>query len=68
LDLGDRMMLEHVGKNADEAAEVHRDVLGLAQRAPLHIEQRGRAVAPLFHIGRERRADQRFAGFFDDRR
>src|SRR5258708_12573872 len=44
-----------------------RDVLGLAERFARRIEQRRRAVAPLFDVGGMRGADQRLAGFVDDR-
>src|SRR6185295_13145309 len=50
-----------------EAAEVDRDVLGLAQRLAGGIEQCRRAVAPLLDVGRMRGADQRLAGLLDDR-
>src|SRR5258707_10117265 len=44
-----------------------RDVLGLAERLARRIEQRRRAVAPLLDVGGMRGADQRLAGFVDDR-
>ena len=65
--VGDRVLLEDLRHDADEAAEMDRDVLGLAERMALDIEQRGRAVAPLLDVGRIGRADQRLAGFLHDR-
>src|SRR5260370_5007213 len=44
-----------------------RDVLGLAERLASGVEQRRRAVAPLLDVGGMRGADQRLAGFVDDR-
>ena len=63
----DRVLLEDLRHDADEAAEMDRDVLGLAERAPFDIEQGGRAVAPLLDVGRVGRADQRLARFLHDR-
>ena len=51
----------------EKAAEMDRDVLGLAQRLAGGVEQRRRAVAPLLDVGRMRGADQRLAGLLDDR-
>ncbi len=48
-------------------AEVDRDVLGLRHHAPLLVEERGRAVAPLLDVRRERGADQRGAHLLGDR-
>ena len=53
--------------NLEKAAEMDRDVLGLAQRLAARVEQGGRAVAPLLDVGRMRSADQRLAGLVDDR-
>src|SRR6185437_14039930 len=57
-----------VRHQVEEAAEMDRDVLGLAQRLALRVEQRRRAVAPLLDVGRVRGTDQRLAGLLDDRR
>ena len=51
----------------EEAAEMDRDVLGLAERLAGGVEQRRRAVAPFLDVGGMRGADQRLAGFVDDR-
>ena len=67
LHLLDRMALQDVRDQADEAAEMHRDVLGLAQRVAMNVEQRGRAVAAFLDVGGVGRADQRLAHFLDDR-
>ena len=64
----DRVLLEDLRHDADEAAEMDRNVLGLAKRLALDIEQCGRAVAPLLDVGGIGRADQRLAGFLHDRR
>jgi hypothetical protein len=63
----DGVLLEDLRHNADEAAEMDRDVLGLTERMALDIEQRGRAVTPLLDVGRVGCTDQRLAGFFHDR-
>jgi hypothetical protein len=66
----DRLLGEappHVRQEGDEAAEVHRDVLGLAQRVAAPVEERGRAVAALLDVGRVAGADQRLAHLLDDR-
>src|SRR6516225_9395851 len=47
---------------------MHWDVLGLAQGRAARVEQRGRAVAAFFDVGRKAGADQRLAHFLDDRR
>src|SRR5258708_4141793 len=46
----DRVPLQNFGNHADEAAEMHWDVLGLAQRRAARVEQRGRAVAALLAV------------------
>ncbi len=63
----DPVAFHDVRHQLDEAAEMDRDVLGLAERLALGIEQRRRAVAPLLDIGRVRNADQRLACLLDDR-
>jgi hypothetical protein len=50
LHILDRVALQDLGDNPDEAAEMHRDVLGLAQGRAARVEQRRRAVATLFDI------------------
>ena len=67
LHLLDRVALQNFRDDADEAAEMHRDVLGLAQGRAARVEQRGRAVAALLDVGRKAGADQRFAHLLDDR-
>ena len=52
--------------DADQRAEMDRDVRGLAQRAALGIEQARRAVAPLLDVGRVGGAHQRLAHLLDD--
>jgi hypothetical protein len=52
--------------DADQRAEMDRDVRGLAQRAALGIEQAGRAVAPFLDVGRVGGAHQRLAHLLDD--
>ena len=64
----DGMPLEDVRQDADEAAEMHGNVLGLAQRVAAGVEQRGGAVAPFLDVGRVAGAHQRLAHFFGDRR
>src|SRR6185437_15982174 len=51
----------------DEAAEMHRDVLGLAQRVALGVEQRGRTVPPLLDVGGVAGPHQRLAHLLGDR-
>ncbi len=63
----DRMALQDALDHADEAAEMDRDVLGLAERAALDVEQRGRAVAPFLDVGGVGGAHQRLAHLLDDR-
>ena len=63
-----RMPPQDLLDDPDEAAEMHRDVLGLAQRPALRVEQRGRAVPPLLDVRRIARPDQRLAHLLDDGR
>ena len=67
-DVLGRIAPHDVRHQVEEAAEMDRDVLGLAERLATRVEQRGRAVAPLLDVGRVRGADQRLAGLLDDRR
>ena len=46
----DRVPLQDFGYDPDKAAEMHRDVLGLAQGPAVPIEQRGRTVAALLDV------------------
>ncbi len=66
-DVLGRVAPHDVRHEVEEAAEMDRDVLGLAERLAGGVEQRRRAVAPLLDVGRMRGADQRLAGFLDDR-
>jgi hypothetical protein len=66
-DLRQRVAPHDVRDDADEAAEMHRDVFGLAQRVAPDVEQRRRAVAPLLDVGGIAGADQRFAHLLRDR-
>ena len=66
LHAGDRMPLHDVRNQAEEAAEMHRDMLGLPQRVAVHVEQRGGTVAAFLDVGGVGRADQRLAHFLDD--
>jgi hypothetical protein len=59
--------LQDLGHDADEAAEMHRDMLGLAQGRTVAIKQRGRAIAALFDVRREAGANQRLAHLLDNR-
>src|SRR5215472_11185435 len=63
-----RVALQDLRYDADEAAQMHRDVLGLAKGRAVPIEECGRAVAPLFDVRRETGANQRLAHLLDDRR
>jgi hypothetical protein len=63
----DAVALEDVRDDADEAAEMHRYVLGLAERVAAHIEQHGRAVAAFLDVGGIARPHERFAHLLDDR-
>ena len=67
LHLLDRMALHDVRDQAQETAEMHRNMLGLAQRVAGEIEQRRRAVAPFLDVRGIGGADQRLAHFLDDR-
>jgi len=64
----DRMLLEDLRHDADETAEMDRDVFGLAKRTALDVEQRGRAVTTFLDVGRIGSADQRLAGLLHNRR
>ena len=66
-DVLGRVAPHDVLDEVEEAAEMDRDVLGLAERLAGGVEQRRRAVAPLLDVGRMRGADQRLAGLLDDR-
>ena len=66
--VGGVVPLEDVRDDADEAAEVHRDVLGLAERGARRVEQRGRAIPPLLDVGGIAGADQRLAHLLGDGR
>ena len=46
------------GDRVRHRPEMHGDVLGLRDHASRLVEDRGRAVAPLLDVRRERRADQ----------
>ena len=62
----DRVAFEDMWQGADETAEMHRDVLGLAERLAVHVEEGGRAVAPLLDVGGVARPHEGFAHLFDD--
>src|SRR5262249_7642659 len=66
-DVVGRIAAHDVLDEVQKAAEMDRDVLGLAERLAGGVEQRRRAVAPLLDVGRMRGADQRLARFLDDR-
>ncbi len=63
LDPLDRGLVAHGGR-----AQMHRLVRGLADHAPVAVEQRAGEVAPLLDVGRERRALQRGAHLLRDGR
>ena len=67
LHLRNRMALQDMREDADETAEMHRNVLGLAQRLTTRVEQRGRAIPPLLDVGGIAGAHQRLAHFLGDR-
>ena len=64
--LRDRVALHDVRDQAEEAAEMHRDVLGLAQRVAVDVEQGGGAIAAFLDVGGVGGADQGLAHFLDD--
>ena len=64
--VGDGVALQHGFDDADETAEVHRDVFGLAEGAAFGVEQSGGAVAALLDVGRIAGADQGLAHLLDD--
>jgi len=47
----DRVALQDLRDDPDKAAEMHRDVLGLAQGRAVPIEQRGRTIAAFLDVG-----------------
>ncbi len=55
------------GDGVGHRAEVDGDVLGLRNHAPAVVEERGRAVAPLLDVRRERGADEHGAHLLGDR-
>ena len=57
LHVVDRIALQHRPGAAQQRAQVHGHVRGLADAATAPIEQTDRAVAALLDVGRERRAD-----------
>jgi hypothetical protein len=65
-NLRQRMPRRHVLDHAHQRAEVHRDVHRLAQRAAARVEETGRAVSPLLHVGRVGGAHQRLAHLLHD--
>ena len=54
------------GDGIRHGAEVDRDVLGLGDHPPAPVEERGRAVAALLDVGRERGADEHGAHLVGD--
>ena len=60
------VLLAHGGDRGGQRAEVDGDVLGLDDEPAVRVEQRGRAVAPLLDVGRERAVDQRRAHLLGD--
>ena len=58
--------LAHRGHGGGQRAQVHGDVLGLDDQPPVGVEQRGRAVAPLLDVGRQRAVDERRAHLLRD--
>ena len=60
------VVLEDVIGDAEQRAEMDRDVLGLGDGASFSIEQGRRAVLPLLDVGRVGGADDGLAHLFDD--
>ncbi|MNV00320.1 hypothetical protein D3C71_904800 [compost metagenome] len=67
LDVFQTRRLHQIRDEADEAAEMHRDMLGLAEHCAIGVEECRRAVAAFLDIGGIAGADQRFAHFLDGR-
>jgi hypothetical protein len=67
LEIREIVALGDVADDADQRAEMHRDVHRLAERAALRVEQAGRGVAALLDVGRVGGAHQRLAHLLDDR-
>ncbi len=67
-DVLDRVALEDMRQHVDETAEVHRDVLSLAERVACGIEQCRRAVAAFLDVGGIAGSHQRLAHFLGDGR
>ncbi len=63
----DGMSLHYVRQEFEETTEVHRDVLGLAERLAMHVEERRRAIATFLDVGRIAGAHQCFAHLLGDR-
>jgi len=63
---GARVALHDVRDQVEEAAQVHRDMLSLAQGFSVEVEQRRGAVAAFLDVGGVGGADQRLAHFLDD--
>ena len=67
-DVLHRIALQNVRNDADETAEMHRDVLGLAERVALSVEQGGRAIAALLDVRGIAGPNQRLAHLLHNRR
>ena len=62
----DRIAREDLADDAQQRAEVHRDVLGLGDDLAVGVEDRGRAVLALLDVGGIGGLDQRGAHLFRD--
>ena len=60
--------LQDARHDADEAAQMDRRMRRLAERIPIDIEQRARAVAPFFDVGGVAGSHQRLTHLVGDRR